>query len=138
MKPPPDRRLDLRGAGTDLPIRVQPRYGVNWSLIFLAATVMGVISAILSWRLTVSLGQSTTYWRWLVIVNCAYWYILAAMSPAIVWLSQHFRFERQGLARAISVHIPAMIVFSLGHSAAVTAVQWRLAIAEGRAFDWWE
>jgi two-component system, LytTR family, sensor kinase len=138
MKPPLDQRLDLRGSGTDLPIRVHPRYGVHWSLIFLAATVMGGVSALLAWRLTVSLGQPPAYWRVLVIVNCAYWYILAAMAPAIVWLSQHFRFERQGLVRAISVHVPAMIVFSLGHSAAVTAVQWRLAIAEGRAFAWWE
>jgi two-component system LytT family sensor kinase len=139
MKPPLDSRLDPSGSGTDLPARVHPRYGVHWSLILIAATVMGVVSAILAWRVAISLGEdSASYWRWMVILNFAYWYILAALTPAIVWLSQHFRFERQGLARAMAVHLPSMIVFCLAHSMGVTAVSWRLAIAAGKPFEWWE
>ena len=138
MKPPADRKLDLQGAGTDLPLGVPPpRYGVHWSLVFLAATVLGVVSSALAWQVTIALGMPTTHWRTLVVLNCTYWYLWAAFSPAIIWLSQHFRFERQGLLRAVLVHLPAVLFFSLGHIALMGGVQWWLATAEGRAFDWW-
>ena len=137
MKPPSDRRLDPHGAGTDLPARTQPRYGVHGWIIFTVATLLGIISSALAWQFTVSLGKPTTYWRSLVILNCSYWYAWAVFTPAIIWLSQHFRFERQGLFRALLVHLPSVAIFSLGHIALMTGVQWRLMLSEGRAFDWW-
>jgi hypothetical protein len=121
MKPPPDRRLDLHGAGTDLPLRTQPRYGVRWSLVFLIATLLGVGSSALAYQLTISLGKPADHWWTLVIVNCTYWYLWAIFAPAIVWLSQHFRLERQGLVRALAVHLPSVLMFSLGHIAAMAA-----------------
>jgi two-component system, LytTR family, sensor kinase len=137
MKPPSDCQLDLRGAGTDMPARTQPRYGVHGWVIFTVATILGIISSALAWQFTVSLGKPTTYWRSLVILNCSYWYLWALFTPAIIWLSQHFRFERQGLVRAVLVHLPSVAIFSLGHIAAMAAVQWRLMLSEGRSFDWW-
>ena len=111
MKPPSDCLLDLRGAGTDMPARTQPRYGVHGWVIFTVATVLGVISSALAWQFTISLGKPTTYWRSLVILNCSYWYLWALFTPAIIWLSQHFRFERQGLFRAVLVHLPSVALF---------------------------
>jgi LytS/YehU family sensor histidine kinase len=35
------------------------------------------------------------------------------------------------------VHLPAVLFFSLGHIALMGGVQWWLATAEGREFDWW-
>ncbi|HEX6973937.1 MAG TPA: sensor histidine kinase [Vicinamibacterales bacterium] len=137
MKPPVDQQLDTRGAGTDVPIVGRPRYGVRWPLVFLAATALGMLSSALAWQATQSLGKEAPPLRTLVALNCAYWYIWALFTPAIVWISQHFRLERQGIARAVAVHLPSVVLFSLAHIALMAGVQWWMALAAGKAFPWW-
>jgi two-component system LytT family sensor kinase len=117
---------------------MQMKYGVRWPLIFLTATILGLVSTALAWQFTRSLGKPVTYWRSLVILNCTYWYVWAIVTPAIVWLSQHFRLERQGLWRALVIHVPAVAIFSFGHIAAMAGTQWWLATVEGRTFWFWQ
>jgi signal transduction histidine kinase len=138
MKPPADRRLDPYGTGTDVPVTAPRRYGLCWWVVFLAATVLGLGSTALAWQFSMATGRVNTEWQTLLILNCAYWYLWAAFTPAIVWLSQHFRFERQGLARTVLVHLPSVAVFSFGHIALMGGVQWWLAVARGQEFPWWE
>jgi two-component system LytT family sensor kinase len=138
MKPPADRRLDLHGAGTDLPVTVPPRrYGVRWSIVFLVASGLSGMSSLLAWQVARSLGSEAPPWGVLVVLNAAYWFTWAIFTPSIVWLSQHFRFERQGLTRAIVVHVPSVAIFSLGHIAVMGGVQWWLATSQGQEFAWW-
>jgi signal transduction histidine kinase len=137
MRPPPDQQLDLSGAARDLPIGVRLRYGVPWPLVLLVATVLGIVSTTLAWQLTMSLERTATYFRWLVVLNCAYWYTWAAFAPSIVWLSQRFRFERQGLIRALAIHLPAVLVFSLAHIGVMQGAQWWLVTSEGGVYPWW-
>src|SRR5215210_6431235 len=111
MKPPADRRLDTKGAGVDLPAPARPRYGLHWPLVLLVASGLGILSSLLAWQFTLLLGKPATYWRSVVVLNCSYWYVWALFTPAIVWLSQHFRLERQGLLRAILVHLPSVALF---------------------------
>lgn len=137
MKPPSDQQLDTRGAGTDVPIVGRPRYGVRWSFVFLAATALGVLSSALAWQFAQSLGRAGPPLGTLVALNCSYWYIWALFTPAIVWLSQHFRLERQGLLRAAAVHLPSVALFSLAHVATMAGVAWWLATPSGKPYDWW-
>src|SRR6478752_4771657 len=137
MKPPPSQLLDPTGGGTDLPLRPHHRYGVKWHVVLLVATGLGAVSSLLAWELTRALGRPVTYWRSLVVLNTSYWYLWALFTPAIVWLSQHFRFEWRGLGRAFLVHIPAVAIFSLGHIAGMCTVQLWLATLNGQPFDWW-
>jgi two-component system, LytTR family, sensor kinase len=136
MRPPSSRRLEPAIALGDVP-RTQPKYGLRWSSIFVAATLLGLVSSVLAWQFTRSLGKPVSFWRSLVVLNCTYWYVWAIFTPAIVWLSQHFRLERQGLWRALLVHVPSVVIFSLGHIAAMAGMQWWLAAVEGRPFVWW-
>ena len=137
MRPPADRQLNIQGTGTDVQAVAPLRYGVHWSIIFIAATLLALLSSLLAYQFTASLGHGTTYWRRLVILNTTYWYLWALFTPAIVWLSQHFRFERQGLWRALVVHLPSVVVFSLTHILAMSGVQWWFARTQGRPFVWW-
>ena len=137
MKPPVNQQLDLSGAGSDLPIGVRPRYGLPWSVVLLVATLMGLVSSMLAWQMTMTLERTGGYFRWLVVLNCAYWYTWAAFTPSIVWLSQRFRFERLGLLRALAVHLPAVLLFSLAHIGAMQAAQWWLVTTEGGVYSWW-
>jgi two-component system LytT family sensor kinase len=137
MKPPADQQLDLSGASRDLPAPVRPRYGVPLSLVLLVATLLGLVSTMLAWQLTVSLERTGTYFRWLAVLNFAYWYAWALFTPSIVWLSQRFRFERQALLRALAIHMPAVIAYSLSHIGIMQAAQWWLVTSEGGTFPWW-
>ena len=137
MKPPTDRKLDLYGSGTDVPAPPRVREGIRGSQIFVVATALGLLSSTLAWQFTRWLGRPDITWQTLAILNYSYWYLWALMTPAIVWLSHHVRFERGRLARAFAVHIPAVVVSALTHIAALQAVQWWLAVASGGSFAWW-
>jgi two-component system LytT family sensor kinase len=137
MKPPADRQLNLNGTGTDMPAAAPLRYGLHWSIVFMAATVLALFSTLLAWQFTVSLGRGVPYWRTLIILNTTYWYLWALFTPAIIWLSQHFRFERKGLWRAVVIHVPSVVLFSLTHILIMSGVQWWFARAQGRPFAWW-
>jgi signal transduction histidine kinase len=138
MKPPAELRRGIHGEATDLPVTCPPkRYGLRWSLVCLVAVVLSAMSSTLAWQLTRSLGHTSAQWSTIVVLNGAYWFAWALFTPAIVWLSQHFRFERQGLLRAIAVHLPSVVLFSLGHLAVLGAVQWWLAAGKGHPFDYW-
>ena len=137
MKPPPDRLLDIRGTGTDVPPRPRPKYGVRWMHVFVVATALGLLSTTLAWQFTRFVGKWPASLGALVLLNFAWWYLWALMAPSVVWLAQHVPFARGTLVRAIAVHVPAVIVFSFTHIVAMEAVHWWLAHAEGRTYAWW-
>src|SRR5687768_17132782 len=137
MKPPPDRFLDVRGTGTDLPARTRPHYGVGWMHVFLVATGLGLLSTTMAWQFTRFFGKWPAAPSSLVILNFTWWYLWALTAPAVVWLSQHFQVARGGLDRAAAVHLPAVIAFSFAHIAAMEAMHWWLARAQGRDYAWW-
>jgi signal transduction histidine kinase len=136
MKPPADRQLDLQGAGSDVPLPPPLDCGVRWRTVFVVATLLGVLSSAMAYQLSSSTGRAQEYFRSLVILNFAYWYLWALATPAIVWLSQHFRFERQNLLRALAVHVPTVGIFSIAHIAAMQGVRWWLLSDGDRPFFW--
>jgi two-component system, LytTR family, sensor kinase len=137
MKPPTDRRPDLYGRGTDVPAAPRVSHGVRWSVVFVVATALAVLSSALAWQFTQWLQRPEIGWETVATLNFAYWYLWALATPAIVWLSQHFRFERGRLVRASLVHVPAVVVVSLGHVVSMQAIQWWIATLDDRPFEWW-
>ncbi len=127
MKPPSDQLLDTSGAGIDLPAPARPRYGLRWPVVLGVATILAILSSALAISFTRALGRPATNWTSLVVLNATYWYVWALFTPSIVWLSQHFRFERQGLVRAFLIHVPSVALFSFAHIACMAGIQWWLA-----------
>ena len=67
----------------------------------------------LAWQLTMSLERTADLLPLARRPQLRLLVRLGAFTPSIVWLSQRFRFERQGLMRALAVHLPAVVLFSL-------------------------
>jgi signal transduction histidine kinase len=105
--------------------------------VLLVATILGIVSSTLAAQAAIAMGKQPPSWRSIAVLNCSYWYLWALFTPAIVWLSQHFRLERRGLLLAVLVHLPSVALFSFAHIALMGAVQWWLAASAGRWFSWW-
>ena len=105
-------------------------------VVLLVALVLTLLSTALAMQFTQAMGRQTSRWT-LFLLNGSYWFLWAAMTPAIVWLSQRFPFEWTRLSRAIAVHLPAVAAFSFVHIAAMQAVQGWIARSAGRKFWWW-
>ena len=120
-----------------MPAPLKVRTGVRLSVVLLCATGLGLLSSGLAWQFTRSLGRPEIAWQSIAILNFAYWYLWALMTPSIVWLSQRFRFEFGGLTRAFAVHVPAVVAAALCHIAGMQAIQWWMALARGRQVAWW-
>lgn len=137
MKPPADRLLDLNGGGADLPAPARPRYGLRWQAVLAVSTLLTIVSSALALQFTGTMDKAWGDWTKIIVLNATYWYTWALFTPAIVWLSQHFRLERQGVGIAVLVHAPAVALFSFGHIAAMAAVRWWMAAAQGLEYSWW-
>ncbi len=129
------RTIVVDAAGTDVPLPPRVSHGLRMTIVLLVAAALTLLSTVLAWQFTLAMGRPVPRLT-LVLLNGAYWFLWAAMTPAIVWLSQRFRFERHGLLRAVAVHVPAVVVFSVVHVAAMQAVQGWIARSSGRAFYW--
>ncbi|HSC27348.1 MAG TPA: histidine kinase [Vicinamibacterales bacterium] len=103
---------------------------VHW--IFGAATLLGLFSTLQAYRLTtlnlrvpvdVDVGR-------LLILNLAYWYVPAALTPTIFRLADRFRLDSIRWGRALLVHALAAGGFSILHFTCmlgVRAVIWESA-----------
>ncbi len=138
MTPAIEQRTDPAGGGTDVPIPPSARYCPGWTTVLLVATVFAIGSSALAWQLTAAAEAPPNHWRSLVFLNCAYWYLWALFTPAIVWLSQRARVEGRGLGRALLVHLPAVTIFSLIHIATLAGIDVWLARAAAAPVGWRE
>ena len=85
--------------------------------VFAAATVLGLFSALQSYRLsTLNLrGPMDIEVGKIVILNLVYWYVPASFSPIVFRLGHRFRVDGPHWIRALGVHAFAAICFSIVH-----------------------
>lgn len=92
--------------------------------VFGAATLLGLFSTAQAYRLT-SLSvkdPSTISIADLLVLNLAYWYIPAAVSPLIFRLIRRYPFDQVRL-KAIVVHAVAALTFTLVHAAGMILIR---------------
>lgn len=83
---------------------------VKAGLLFAVWTTYGLLSAWQS-HYWYSFGAHPMTWRECLHYEVTYGWIWGVCSPAILWLSNRFRIERDRRARHLLVHFAAMIVF---------------------------
>ncbi len=97
--------------------------------IFLVATLLGLFSTAQGYRLTTlnpRVKPDDLAVLPLLALNLALWYVPAALTRPIFWLSARFRLDSVHWPRAVAMHAFAAVVFSFIHFAAMLGV--RLAL----------
>lgn len=99
---------------------------VRW--VFGAATLLGIFSALQSYRLstlTIKPPMDVDFGR-LLILNLAYWYVPASLTAVIFRLAHRFSIDGPRRIRALGAHAIAAGVFSVVHAACMQGVRMAL------------
>jgi two-component system LytT family sensor kinase len=63
-----------------------------------------------------SSGKQAVAWNRVVVLDLTYWYLVAALAPAVLWLSRRFPLDRQHWPRNAAIHMLLGGLFSVAHS----------------------
>lgn len=86
----------------------------KWFVVFLCWTALALIFASQSYIYGIITGEDKD-WSRVFSWTLADWYLWAMLSPAIFWLANRFRFERETWKTALAAHFVAAVLFSLAH-----------------------
>lgn len=92
-------------------------------VIFGVATLLGFFSASQAYQAVRFFADRPTPFLFLLILNLGYWYAWALLTPIVLFLARRFPFERNRWLTSLAAHLPAVIVITLVHIAAVTAMR---------------
>jgi len=98
--------------------------------VFAAATLLGVFSALQTYRLSaleMTAPMTVPIWR-ILVVNLTYWYVPAALTSTIFRIAYRFPLDAPGWPRALAAHALAAIAFSVVHVMAMTGVRTVLSL----------
>jgi two-component system LytT family sensor kinase len=94
--------------------------------IFLVATLLGLFSTAQGYRMTALNPrvkmEDIQVWR-LLALNLTLWYVPAALTRTIFWLSARFRLDSDRWLRAVALHGVAAMLFSVIHGASMMAAR---------------
>jgi sensor histidine kinase YesM len=110
---------------------------VRTRVIFAVATALGFFSAFAAYYFVSTFTSKPAGFPLLLVLNLGYWYSWAAITPAILWLSQRFPFDRQTWKMAIPVHIAGVFVAMAVHVGLVVASSMAIYAIAGVPVDSW-
>ncbi|MGH7448752.1 MAG: sensor histidine kinase [Longimicrobiales bacterium] len=101
-----------------------------WLALLGGATLVGVLEGAQVFAGSAAQGRPVT-WPWALGSTVPSWYVLVALLPGIIWMSQRFRFEPGRWRRALPLHLGAAVLFAVVH---VTASGWLSAVVVGQTW----
>jgi|RhiMetdeSRZDD1v2_1073273.scaffolds.fasta_scaffold313071_2 signal transduction histidine kinase len=109
--------------------------------VFAVATPLAIFSTLQAIRLaTLNRGTTDVPELRLFILNTAYWYVPALLTPTVFRLAHRLRDGGWPWPRLVATHVLLALCFSATHCAAMMAVHFGIYLAtyDGKApFDWW-
>jgi two-component sensor histidine kinase len=110
---------------------------VSFRVIVAVATALGFFSAFAAFYFVSTFTDKPTSFGLLLALNLGYWYSWAVLTPAVLWLTTRFPFDRATWKTAIPVHIAGVVAATSAH--VVLAVALRIATywSAGESLDTW-
>src|SRR3954470_23658489 len=133
-----DERLDGTSPYRDIQAsqRLSAPRRVSMFLLFAIATAFGVSSTLQAYWLQIASGEKAPDMvGHLLVLNFVYWYVPAALAPAIISLGTRYQFDRSRWQLPVLVHLAGALTYSVVHTAAILATRWILMPAPSRG--WW-
>ena len=106
-------------------------------VIFSVATALGFFSAFAAFYFVATFTDKPAAFGLLLTLNLGYWYSWAALTPAILWLTRRFPFDRASWKRAIPVHIAGVVIATSLHVVLAVALRIGTYYAIGESLDTW-
>lgn len=108
----------------------------RWGVFLVVWTVFGLFFSTQAY-FHAKLYERPVPWRQALLSNLPDWYIWAAFSLLIGWLSRRFPLEKGRLAASLAVHIPASLLIAWVSLALAVSALFVFVIDPGSNFRWW-
>ena len=106
--------------------------------IFLITTLLGVLTALQAYNYVALVNAQKQAFGPILALNLTYWYSWGLLSPGVIWMTRHYRFERHAWRRSALFHVGAVILCTLLHVAMyISARGVILTNFTDRPFAWW-
>jgi two-component system, LytTR family, sensor kinase len=109
--------------------------------VFAVATPLAIFSTLQAIRLaTLNRGTTDIHELRLLLLNTAYWYVPALLTPTIFRIAHHLRNSVHPWPRVVATHILLALCFSVTHCAGMVAMHFGIYLAsyDGKApMMWW-
>jgi two-component sensor histidine kinase len=96
----------------------------RWLLALAFWTALGLFFATQA-GLAYTYQQGWAPWGLVIRLSLGEWYIWALLSPGVLWLARRFPLEGGRLGRALVVHVPAALLFTIAKILIEEHVMWR-------------
>src|ERR1700758_4860020 len=111
MKTPPSRIASILFMDLNSPYLLQRRW-VRWTLYLAFMTLLGLINTGQSYMSYVTEGAAKSFKFWPTLtLGLSDWYLWAALTPAIIWLSHRYPFQLEGWTKSLVVHLVCNLAF---------------------------
>jgi two-component system LytT family sensor kinase len=106
-------------------------------IIFSVATALGFFSAFAVFYFVSTFTDKPAAFGLLLTLNLGYWYSWAALTPAILWLTKRFPFDRASWKTSIPIHVVGVVVAVSLHVVSTVAVRMGTYWVIGESLDTW-
>jgi two-component system LytT family sensor kinase len=129
--------LDLRARRADSAAMPPEQGRVPFRVIFSVASALGFFSAFAAFYFVSTFTDKKDTFGLLLVLNLGYWYTWACLTPAILWLTRRFPFDRASRKLSIAVHIAGVLIATSLHVVLAVALRMATYYAFGESLDTW-
>jgi two-component system, LytTR family, sensor kinase len=129
--------LDRRARRVDSAAMAPTPERIPIRVIFSVATALGFFSAFAAFYFVSTFTDKPTSFALLLTLNLGYWYTWACLTPAILWMTRRFPFDRAMWKRSIPIHIAGVLVATSLHVVFAVALRMGTYWLFGESLDTW-
>jgi len=131
------KTLDRAMRQADIAAMTPSHDRVPFRVIVGAATALSFFSTFAAFYFVSTFTDKPAQFGLLLALNVGYWYSWAALTPAVLWLTRRFPFDRATWKMAIAVHTAGVLVVTSLHVVVTVMLRMGTYWVMGESLDTW-